>query len=121
MADAARPRRRPTLPAALVAAPDPAVPPPPPAPAPSPPPPEPAPEPEPEPEPPVAAPVVEPRRWNVFHLDSRAREVARADPARGEELMALLLHLRSHGNANGDLAVELDGFIRDAFSDLIDP
>jgi hypothetical protein len=84
----------------------------------------PAPEPEPEPEPaapvlPVPAPVVELRRWNVFQLEKRAREVAARDPLRGEELFALLLHLRVFGDSGGELAEDFDGFVREALAELL--
>lgn len=124
-------------PAAAPAAPEPspeAVVPPPPPPPPSPPipppvlvepAPEPAPEPEPEPEPeppPAAIPVafpVEPREWNLWELERIAREHAGADPVRDDERTYLLLSLRDFAKPDGNLPVEFDQLVRDAFGDLL--
>jgi outer membrane biosynthesis protein TonB len=107
-----------------------AVPPPPPAPPlPLPPPvlvepPPPIPEPEPEPPapPPAATPVAfptQPREWNLWELERIAREHAGADPARDDERTYLLLSLRDHAKPDGNLPVEFDQLVRDAFGDLL--
>jgi outer membrane biosynthesis protein TonB len=84
-------------------------------------------EPEPEPEPvapPPAAPPpspfpVEPREWNLWELERIAREHAGADPARDDERTYLLLSLRDFAEPDGNLPVEFDQLVRDAFGDLL--
>ena len=83
-----------------------------------PPPPEPDPEPEPEPEPePAVVPLVlrdtTPRTWNIWELE-RLAETMDGDAA-AEERALLLVHLREFANASGDLPVEFDELVRDAF------
>ncbi|MEX0673938.1 MAG: hypothetical protein WD067_04140 [Gaiellaceae bacterium] len=86
----------------------------------------PEPEPEPEPEPvalppgvvPVAFPA-EPREWNLWELERIARDHAGADPARDDERTYLLLSLRDHAKPDGNLPVEFDQLVRDAFGDLL--
>ncbi|HSS79637.1 MAG TPA: hypothetical protein VLK24_00435 [Gaiellaceae bacterium] len=81
-----------------------------------PPPPEPEPESEPEPEP-AAVPLVlrntTPRTWNIWELE-RLAETMDGDAA-AEERAILLVHLREFANASGDLPVEFDELVRDAF------
>jgi len=85
-----------------------------------PPPPEPEPEPESEPdsEPaPAVVPLVlrdpTPRTWNIWELE-RLAETMDGDAA-AEERALLLVHLREFANASGDLPVEFDELVRDAF------
>ena len=85
-----------------------------------PPPPEPQPEPEPEPDPdpePAVVPLVPrdttPRTWNIWELE-RLAETMDGDAA-AEERALLLVHLREFANASGDLPVEFDELVRDAF------
>ena len=83
-----------------------------------PPPPEPEPEPEPDPEPaPAVVPLVlrdtTPRTWNIWELE-RLAETMDGDAA-AEERALLLVHLREFANASGDLPVEFDELVRDAF------
>ena len=83
-----------------------------------PPPPEPEPEPEPEPDPePAVVPLVPrdttPRTWNIWELE-RLAETMDGDAA-AEERALLLVHLREFANASGDLPVEFDELVRDAF------
>jgi hypothetical protein len=91
--------------------------------APAPPPePEPDPEPEPEPEPrPAVVPLVPrdttPRSWNLWELE-RLAETLNGGPA-AEERTLLLLHMRQFADASGDLPVEFDSLIRDAFGDRL--
>jgi hypothetical protein len=75
-------------------------------------------EPEPEPEPePVVVPLVlrdqTPRNWNLWELE-RLAEQMNGDAA-AEERNLLLLHLREFADASGDLPVEFDPLVRDAF------
>jgi hypothetical protein len=81
---------------------------------PEPPPPE--PESEPEPAPPVVPLLVRdttPRVWNIWDLE-RLAEKLNGDAA-AEERTLLLVHLREFANASGDLPVEFDALVRDAF------
>jgi len=78
----------------------------------------PPPEPEPEPEPaPAVVPLVlrdtTPRTWNIWELE-RLAETMDGDAA-AEERALLLVHLREFANASGDLPVEFDELVRDAF------
>jgi len=83
-----------------------------------PPPPEPEPEPEPDADPePAVVPLVlrdtTPRTWNIWELE-RLAETMDGDAA-AEERALLLVHLREFANASGDLPVEFDELVRDAF------
>lgn len=92
-----------------------------PAPAPEPvlavaPPPPPEPEPEPEPAPAVVPLVLRdqtPRTWNLWELERLAAELN--GDAAAEERTLLLLHLREFAPPSGDLPVEFDPLVRDAF------
>jgi hypothetical protein len=78
--------------------------------------PDPEPEPEPEPEPAVVPLVLRdqtPRNWNLWELE-RLAEQMNGDAA-AEERNLLLLHLREFADASGDLPVEFDPLVRDAF------
>ena len=80
------------------------------------PPPDPEPEPEREPEPTVVPLVLRdstPRSWNLWELE-RLAEGLNGDAA-AEERTFLLLHLREFADASGDLPVEFDPLVRDAF------
>ncbi len=86
-----------------------------------PPPPESVPEPDPVPDSePVAAVVplalrdATPRAWNLWELERLARQL-NGDPAASEERTLLLLHLRQFADPSGDLPVEFDPLVRDAF------
>jgi hypothetical protein len=77
----------------------------------------PPPEPEPEPEPTVVPLVLRdstPRTWNIWELERLAETLNGDDPA-AEERTLLLLHLREFADASGDLPVEFDSLVRDAF------
>jgi hypothetical protein len=91
--------------------------------APPPPPPH-EPEPEPEPEPEVVVPLVRrdatPREWNVWDLERITSEQEGRNPARDEERALLLMSLRQFANASGDLPVDFDPLIRDAFGAALD-
>jgi hypothetical protein len=76
------------------------------------------PEPEPQLEPvPVVVPLVPrdttPRTWNLWELE-RLAETMNSDAA-AEERRLLLMHLREFADASGDLPVEFDTLVRDAF------
>ena len=89
-----------------------------------PPPPPPQPPPEPEPEPEVVVPLVRrdstPREWNVWDLERIASEQEGQNPARDEERALLLMSLRQFANASGDLPVDFDPLIREAFGTALD-
>lgn len=81
------------------------------------PPPPPEPEPEPEPEPAVVPLVLRdstPRTWNLWELE-RLAETMNGDDIAAEERGLILLHLREFADASGDLPVEFDSLVRDAF------
>ena len=126
-----------------VAAPPP--PPAPPAPEPAPPParpplrPVPPPPPEPAPPPPLqpaAEPVrpaassdvvdlrmratIQPRRWNLWDLERRARDEVPRDPIRYEEWSYLFVHLRQFATPDGSLPTEFDGLVRESFGELLE-
>jgi hypothetical protein len=88
----------------------------------APPPPEPEPQPEPEPEPEPAPQVVQlvlrdstPREWNIWELERLAAESDGGDPAQSEERALLLMHMRQFASPSGDLPLEFDPLIREAF------
>ena len=60
-----------------------------------------------------------PREWNLWDLETRAREHAGEDPIRDEEWAYLLMYLREFANADGVLPVDFDGLVRESFADLI--
>ena len=123
-----------------VASPPPPPPPPPPAPPPRPPlRPVPAPPPEPAPPPPLqpaAAPVrpaassevvdlrmrvtAQPRHWNLWDLERRARDELPRDPIRYEEWSYLFVHLRQFATPDGSLPTEFDGLVRESFAELLE-
>ena len=121
------------------------APPPPPAPEPTPPPqrpplrPVPPPPPEPAPPPPLqpaAEPVrpaaasdvvdlrmratIQPRRWNLWDLERRARDELPRDPIRYEEWSYLFVHLRQFATPDGSLPTEFDGLVRESFGELLE-
>jgi hypothetical protein len=79
--------------------------------------PEPAPVPEPEPLPavvPLALRDSTPRVWNLWELE-RLAEAPDGEAAASEERRLLLLHLRQFADPSGDLPVEFDPLVREAF------
>jgi hypothetical protein len=88
------------------------------------------PEPVREPAPPAAArsdvidlrtrATAQPRRWNLWDLEARAREHAQVDPDRSEEWSYLFVHLRQFATPDGSLPTEFDGLIRESFGDLLE-
>jgi outer membrane biosynthesis protein TonB len=116
----------PTPPTPPAPEPEPAAPSPPPLrPVPTPPPPPPA-----TPRPAAAARGVvdlrtrvtaQPRRWNLWDLERRARdEAAQADPLRYEEWSYLFVHLRQFASPDGSLPTEFDGLVRESFGELLE-
>ncbi len=76
----------------------------------------PPPPPEPEPEPVVVSLALHdstPRTWNLWELESLA-EAMNGD-SRAEERTLLLLHMREFSDAAGNLPLEFDQLVRDAF------
>ena len=55
-----------------------------------------------------------PRTWNLWELE-RLAETMNGDDIAAEERAFLLLHLREFADASGDLPVEFDSLVRDAF------
>jgi hypothetical protein len=62
----------------------------------------------------------EPRAWNVWELESLAREQARLEPERGEEWSYLFVHLRQFADAEGKLPSEFDPLVRESFGELLE-
>lgn len=84
--------------------------------------PEPAPEPVLPPPPRLVASSSLPQgSWNLWELESMARDVAGADPARDEERSLILMYLRGFASAEGVLGLEFDDLIRESFGDLLPP
>jgi hypothetical protein len=61
-----------------------------------------------------------PREWNIWELESLAREQARLEPERGEEWSYLFVHLRQFADARGKLPSEFDGLVRESFGELLE-
>ena len=83
----------------------------------------PAPEPDPSPEPPhepepAVVPLAlrdpSPRAWNVWDLERLAGEMMNSD-SRAEERALLLMHMREFADPSGNLPLEFDPLVRDAF------
>jgi hypothetical protein len=62
----------------------------------------------------------QPREWNVWELETLARERARLEPERGEEWSYLFVHLRQFADARGKLPSEFDGLVRESFGELLE-
>ena len=59
--------------------------------------------------------------WNIWELERIADEAEGYDPARDEERELLVLSLREFADASGDLPVEFDSLVREAFDpELLD-
>ena len=54
------------------------------------------------------------REWNLWELERAVRHSS--EETRREEWNALLIHLREFANADGDLPVEFDRFVRESFA-----
>ena len=86
----------------------------------------PLPVPEPEPELPPAATVVPighaagQRQWNVWDLESIARDHSGNDPIADEERTFLLMYLRDFAGPDGLLPVDFDDLVRQSFGELVE-
>lgn len=61
-----------------------------------------------------------PREWNLWELESLAREQARLEPERGEEWSYLFVHLRQFADVEGKLPSDFDGLVRESFGELLE-
>ncbi|HSE82560.1 MAG TPA: hypothetical protein VLA87_12870 [Gaiellaceae bacterium] len=64
--------------------------------------------------------TAQPRRWNLWDLEHRARDEAQRDPLRYEEWSFLFVHLRQFVSPDGSLPIEFDGLVRESFGELLD-
>jgi hypothetical protein len=64
--------------------------------------------------------TAQPRRWNLWDLERRARDEAQRDPLRYEEWSYLFVHLRQFATPDGSLPTEFDGLVRESFGELLD-
>jgi outer membrane biosynthesis protein TonB len=64
--------------------------------------------------------TVQPRRWNLWDLERRARDEAQRDPIRYEEWSFLFVHLRQFATPDGSLPTEFDGLVRESFGELLE-
>lgn len=56
-----------------------------------------------------------PHAWNLWELERIATETVHKDPGHSEERALLLLHMRQFATAAGDLPLEFDPLVREAF------
>jgi hypothetical protein len=73
----------------------------------------------PPPAPPSTPPPPQPREWNLWDLERRAREQAGNAP-QDEEWSALFTHLRVFADVDGVLPKEFDELVRESFGQLIE-
>jgi hypothetical protein len=71
------------------------------------------------PPPPPKPPEPQPREWNLWDLERRARAQAGHTPQQ-EEWSALFTHLRVFATTDGVLPKEFDGLVRESFGELIE-
>jgi len=64
--------------------------------------------------------TAQPRRWNLWDLERRARDEAQRDPVRYEEWSYLFVHLRQFATPDGSLPTEFDSLVRESFGDLLE-
>jgi hypothetical protein len=64
--------------------------------------------------------TAQPRRWNLWDLERRARDEAQHDPRRYEEWSYLFVHLRQFATPDGSLPTEFDGLVRESFGELLE-
>lgn len=60
------------------------------------------------------------RRWNLWDLESLARDELQGNPERFRELSYLFVHLRQFASADGSLPTEFDPLVRESLGDLLD-
>jgi hypothetical protein len=74
-------------------------------------------------EPEVVVPLVQrdqtPREWNLWELERIAARSEGPNPQADEERMLLLITLRQFAEPSGDLPVEFDPLVRDAFGGVL--
>jgi outer membrane biosynthesis protein TonB len=64
--------------------------------------------------------TAQPRRWNLWDLERRARNEAERDPVRYEEWSFLFVHLRQFATPDGSLPIEFDELVRESFGELLE-
>jgi hypothetical protein len=64
--------------------------------------------------------TIQPRRWNLWDLERRARDEQARDPLRYEEWSYLFVHLRQFATPDGSLPTEFDGLVRESFGELLE-
>lgn len=64
--------------------------------------------------------TAQPRRWNLWDLERRARDESQRDPMRYEEWSYLFVHLRQFATPDGSLPTEFDGLVRESFGELLE-
>jgi hypothetical protein len=64
--------------------------------------------------------TAQPRRWNLWDLERRARDESHKDPDRFEEWSYLFVHLRQFATPDGSLPMEFDGLVRESFGELLE-
>jgi outer membrane biosynthesis protein TonB len=64
--------------------------------------------------------TAQPRRWNLWDLERRARDEAQRDPERYAEWSYLFVHLRQFAAPDGSLPTEFDALVRESFGELLD-
>ena len=64
--------------------------------------------------------TAQPRRWNLWDLERRARDEAQRDPIRYEEWSFLFVHLRQFATPDGSLPTEFDALVRESFGELLE-
>jgi hypothetical protein len=64
--------------------------------------------------------TAQPRRWNLWDLERRARDEAQRDPIRYEEWSYLFVHLRQFATPDGSLPTEFDELVRESFGELLE-
>ena len=63
----------------------------------------------------------QPREWNVWELERLVSAAEGGDPAKDEERALLVMSLRQFADASGDLPVDFDPLVREAFEpELLD-
>ena len=62
-----------------------------------------------------------PREWNIWELERLASATKGEDPAQDEERALLVMSLRQFADASGELPVDFDSLVREAFEpELLD-
>ena len=64
--------------------------------------------------------TAQPRRWNLWDLERRARDEAQRDPLRYEEWSYLFVHLRQFATPDGSLPASSTSLVRESFGELLE-